>query len=141
MVGRHHLQSQRRRLCRPLARRTADAKLPHRRQARRAVEPRFRSAPRMGPAALRAARLMPNFKNLGAAFGSPLFVGAPRALPSLFESQRTIAMTVTTESKTDRIRSLNDAFRRTFVGGAVMITPGVEALALEARKSLLHKVR
>ena len=50
-------------------------------------------------------------------------------------------MTVTTESKTDRIRSLNDAFRRTFVGGAVMITPGVEALALEARKSLLHKVR
>ena len=32
-------------------------------------------------------------------------------------------MTNTTESKTDRIRELNDAFRRTFVGGAVMITP------------------
>ena len=33
-------------------------------------------------------------------------------------------MTDTTESKTDRIRGLNDAFRRTFVGGAVMITAG-----------------
>ena len=31
-------------------------------------------------------------------------------------------MTNTTESKADRIRALNDAFRRTFVGGAVMIT-------------------
>jgi hypothetical protein len=27
-------------------------------------------------------------------------------------------MTNTTESKADRIRALNDAFRRTFVGGA-----------------------
>ena len=36
-------------------------------------------------------------------------------------------MTNTTESKADRIRALNDAFRRTFVGGAVMVTQGVEA--------------
>ena len=42
-------------------------------------------------------------------------------------------MTATTESKTDRIRALNDAFRRTFVGGAVMITAGVEAMPLAAR--------
>ena len=28
-------------------------------------------------------------------------------------------MTATTESNTGRIRALNDAFRRTFVGGAV----------------------
>jgi hypothetical protein len=50
-------------------------------------------------------------------------------------------MTSTTESKTDRIRSLNDAFRRTFVGGAVMITAGVEAMPLDQRRSLLQKIR
>ena len=50
-------------------------------------------------------------------------------------------MTNTTESKTDRIRSLNDAFRRTFVGGAVMITAGVEAMPLDQRRSLLQKIR
>ena len=50
-------------------------------------------------------------------------------------------MTSTTESKTDRIRTLNDAFRRTFVGGAVMITAGVEAMPLDQRRSLLQKVR
>ena len=50
-------------------------------------------------------------------------------------------MTSTTDSKTDRIRALNDAFRRTFVGGAVMITAGVEALPLDQRRSLIQKVR
>jgi hypothetical protein len=50
-------------------------------------------------------------------------------------------MTSTTESKTDRIRSLNNAFRRTFVGGAVMITAGVEAMPLDQRRSLLQKIR
>ena len=50
-------------------------------------------------------------------------------------------MTNTTESKADRIRSLNDAFRRTFVGGAVMVTQGVEAMPLDQRRSLLQKVR
>jgi hypothetical protein len=53
-------------------------------------------------------------------------------------------MTTTTtnaETKSDRIRALNDAFRRTFVGGAVMITAGVEALPLDQRRSLLQKVR
>ena len=50
-------------------------------------------------------------------------------------------MTMTTDSKTDRIRTLNDAFRRTFVGGAVMITQGVEAMPLDQRRSLLEKVR
>ena len=50
-------------------------------------------------------------------------------------------MTMTTESKTERIRALNDAFRRTFVGGAVMITAGVEAMPLDQRRSLLQKVR
>ena len=46
-----------------------------------------------------------------------------------------------TDSKTDRIRELNDAFRRTFVGGAVMITAGVEAMPLDQRRSLLQRIR
>jgi len=50
-------------------------------------------------------------------------------------------MTSTTASTVDRIRALNDDFRRTFVGGAVMITTGVEAMPAEQRKSLLAKVR
>ena len=50
-------------------------------------------------------------------------------------------MNSTTDSKTDRIRELNDAFRRSFVGGAVMITAGVESMPLDQRRSLLEKVR
>lgn len=50
-------------------------------------------------------------------------------------------MTATTRSKSERIRALNDTFRRTFVGGAVMITAGVEAIARDKRHSLLQKVR
>ena len=50
-------------------------------------------------------------------------------------------MTSTITSTAERIRALNDAFRRTFVGGAVMITAGVEAMPLEQRRSLLAKVR
>ena len=44
-------------------------------------------------------------------------------------------------SQAKRIRELNDAFRRTFVGGAVVITAGVAALPAEQRTSLLAKVR
>src|SRR5271170_5883527 len=40
-----------------------------------------------------------------------------------------------------RIRDLNDAFRRAFVGGAVVITAGVDALPANQRSSLLRKVR
>jgi hypothetical protein len=50
-------------------------------------------------------------------------------------------MTDTTVSTTDRIRALNDDFRRSFVGGLVVITAGVEAIPAEQRKSLLAKVR
>jgi hypothetical protein len=50
-------------------------------------------------------------------------------------------MTDTTVSTIDRIRALNDDFRRTFVGGIVTITAGVEAMPAEQRKSLLAKVR
>ena len=50
-------------------------------------------------------------------------------------------MTSTTVSTAERICALNDAFRRTFVGGMIMITAGVEALPLDRRRSLLQKVR
>ena len=50
-------------------------------------------------------------------------------------------MTSTTMSNAETIRALNDAFRRTFVGGLVLITAGVEAMPVEQRRSLLAKVR
>jgi hypothetical protein len=50
-------------------------------------------------------------------------------------------MTSTTVSTVERIRTLNDAFRRTFVGGMVLITAGVEAMLRDQRRSLLAKVR
>jgi hypothetical protein len=50
-------------------------------------------------------------------------------------------MTSTTVTTAERIRALNDDFRRTFVGGAVLITAGVEAMPLDQRRSLLEKVR
>ena len=40
-----------------------------------------------------------------------------------------------------RIRDLNDAFRRTSVGGTVVITARVEALPSNQRRSILAKVR
>jgi hypothetical protein len=57
------------------------------------------------------------------------------------QHQETKTMTSTTMSTAERIRALNDAFRRTFVGGAVMITAGVDAMPVDQRRSLLAKVR
>jgi hypothetical protein len=37
-------------------------------------------------------------------------------------------------STVETIRALNDAFRRTFVGGMVMITAGVEAMPVDQRR-------
>jgi hypothetical protein len=71
-------------------------------------------------------------------FGPAQKTGAPIQTPNLNETE---AMTDTTVSTTDRIRALNDDFRRTFVGGLVMITAGVEAMPADQRKSLLAKVR
>jgi len=50
-------------------------------------------------------------------------------------------MTKPLADKIERIRQLNDNFRRTFLGGRVMITSGVEALGLAARNDLLRQVR
>ena len=50
-------------------------------------------------------------------------------------------MTAEDPRSSSRIRDLNDAFRRTFVGGTVVITAGVEALPSNQRRSILAKVR
>jgi hypothetical protein len=65
----------------------------------------------------------------------------PGARHAPFQTSRSKAMTSQTVSTVERIRELNDAFRRTFVGGTVMITAGIEALPVEQRRSLLQKVR
>lgn len=44
-------------------------------------------------------------------------------------------------SKVARIRELNDAFRKTFVGGRVMLTAGVNALCENDKAAVLTKVR
>ena len=43
--------------------------------------------------------------------------------------------------KTARIRELNDAFRRTFSGGRVVLTAGVDALPDVEKAAVLAKVR
>ena len=43
--------------------------------------------------------------------------------------------------KTVRIRELNDTFRRTFSGGRVMLTTGVDALPDAEKAAVLAKVR
>jgi hypothetical protein len=44
-------------------------------------------------------------------------------------------------SKTDKIRALNDAFRRTFCGGRVMLSSSVAALPDEQKARVLTAVR
>jgi hypothetical protein len=63
-----------------------------------------------------------------------------RAIPHP-QPQEIKPMISTTVSTAESIRALNDAFRRTFVGGMVVITAGVEAVPLDQRRSLLQKVR
>lgn len=41
----------------------------------------------------------------------------------------------------DRVRELNDSFRTSFVGGAIMITRGVDCLEPEVKSRLLAMVR
>jgi hypothetical protein len=40
-----------------------------------------------------------------------------------------------------RVRELNDAFRRTFVGGVITLTEGVDALLPEVKAEVLKRVR
>lgn len=48
--------------------------------------------------------------------------------------------TATYKLRTSRIRDLNDRFRRTFIGGTVMITPGVDNLAPPLRAHLIRQI-
>jgi hypothetical protein len=41
----------------------------------------------------------------------------------------------------ERVRQLNDAFRRSFVGGVVVVTAGFESLPAERRRGILAKIR
>jgi hypothetical protein len=45
------------------------------------------------------------------------------------------------KAKRTSIRALNDAFRKTFRGGRVMMTAGVKALADDARQTVFRKIR
>src|SRR5712691_2800383 len=57
------------------------------------------------------------------------------------DSRTEAAMAVAERSKTERIRELNDAFRRSFTGGVVVLTSGVDALPGELKTQVLKKVR
>jgi hypothetical protein len=50
-------------------------------------------------------------------------------------------MTPENSRSRDRIRALNDAFRRSFVGGKVVVTAGFECLPAKQRGSILAKVQ
>ena len=50
-------------------------------------------------------------------------------------------MSTASLKNSDRIRLLNDTFRSAFVGGQVLMTAGVNALADEAKAAVLSKVR
>ena len=41
----------------------------------------------------------------------------------------------------DRIRALNDAFRRSFVGGTVVVTAGLKSLSADQRRLILARIR
>ena len=43
--------------------------------------------------------------------------------------------------KTEKIRVLNDTFRRTLVGGRVMVTSGVDALSPETKGEILRQIQ
>ena len=45
------------------------------------------------------------------------------------------------DSSTEKIRTLNDAFRKTLLGGRFALTPGVAALSPEEQNAVLQKVR
>ena len=45
------------------------------------------------------------------------------------------------DDKSARIRALNDAFRQSFIGGQVMLTPAVQALEASQQAELIAKIR
>ncbi len=67
----------------------------------------------------------------------------PRHTPPVVTRAALVAMAMPHEpgSKAERIRCLNDAFRRTFIGGRVMLTAGVAALPEGGLHALLGAVQ
>ena len=49
-------------------------------------------------------------------------------------------MNIQTADRAPRIKELNDAFRRSFVGGRVMLTAGVDALPSDVKAMAIRKV-
>jgi len=49
-------------------------------------------------------------------------------------------MDTTIKARTERIRALNDAFRKSFTGGRVMLTAGVDALPSDVKAMAIRKV-
>jgi Protein of unknown function (DUF3768) len=50
-------------------------------------------------------------------------------------------MTAENALSRDRIRALNDAFRRSFAGGTVVVTTSFNSLSADRRHSVLAKIR
>jgi Protein of unknown function (DUF3768) len=50
-------------------------------------------------------------------------------------------MTAENALSRDRIRALNDAFRRSFAGGTVVVTASFNSLSADRRHSVLGKIR
>jgi hypothetical protein len=50
-------------------------------------------------------------------------------------------MTAENALSRDRIRALNDAFRRSFAGGTVIVTASFNSLSADRRRSVLAKIR
>jgi hypothetical protein len=50
-------------------------------------------------------------------------------------------MTAENALSRDRIRALNDAVRRSFLGGTVVVTPGFNSLSADRRLSILARIR
>lgn len=57
------------------------------------------------------------------------------------ETPPDIPSEITEAEKARRVRELNDAFRRSFSSGRVLMTPGIEALGNESLQALLRKIR
>jgi hypothetical protein len=50
-------------------------------------------------------------------------------------------LTYTPASNIERIRQLNDDFRQSFIGGRVLVTPGIRSLAIDTNAAVLERVR